>query len=187
MGLPEPLVDWQAYERYLRWLHVTGSLRADNDCWWALRPSRRFPTVELRVADACPRLEDGLCVAGLFRQLVAWAVAQPYSAGAPGEEDCWRDQENYWRAMRLGRNHPVLDEHNIAQSPLRWLERLSDTLQPVCEEAVWAFDHAAAILRQGSSADRQLNGFTLARQSGATRSRALCQVIDGLVRETLGG
>jgi len=186
MGLPEPLADWAAYERYRSWLYKTGSLRADNDCWWALRPSRRFPTVELRIADACPRLDDGLCVTGLFRQMVAWAVAQPEPAPAPGEEQCWRDQENYWRAMRMGRNGAFLDTGNQAQNPSRWLERLAAILEPSSDEAIWAFDQAEAIVRHGSSADRQMISFTLARQSGATRQRALRQVVHELVRETRG-
>ncbi|AMK31247.1 hypothetical protein AWT69_002610 [Pseudomonas putida] len=54
MGLPEPLPDWSAYERYRALLQRTGSLAEDGDFWWAIRPSRRFPTVELRICDGCP-------------------------------------------------------------------------------------------------------------------------------------
>jgi carboxylate-amine ligase len=35
-----------------------------------LRPSLSFPTVELRGADSCTRLDDALAIAALFRCLV---------------------------------------------------------------------------------------------------------------------
>ena len=38
--------------------------------YFDVRPSAHLPTVELRICDACPRLEDVVLLAGLFRALV---------------------------------------------------------------------------------------------------------------------
>ncbi|NNJ14849.1 carboxylate-amine ligase [Pseudomonas putida CSV86] len=186
MGLPEPLDDWAHYQDYLAWLRSTGSLRTDGDCWWALRPSSRFPTLELRISDACPRLEDGLCIAGLFRQMVEWAIRQPVPGRAPDQQALWREQENYWRAMRLGRRGQFIGEDGSSLTAQQWLTETMDILQPGCAEARDAFSRAGAILLFGSSADHQLTAFALARQSGASEAQALRLVVKGLLDETAG-
>lgn len=184
MGLPEPLADWAAYERYLAFLHDSGSLRPDADCWWALRPSSRFPTLELRISDACPRLEDGLCIAALFRQMVEWAVSQSGPGSAPDQRTLWREQENYWRAMRFGRRGQYLDEDGASRTAQQWLDETQNILQPGSDETRLAFNHAASILLFGTSADRQLTTFALARQSGASHPRALRMVVEQLLEDT---
>ncbi|MNZ13208.1 Carboxylate-amine ligase YbdK [compost metagenome] len=159
MGLPERLGDWQAYERYLALLRRTGSLREGFDCWWAIRPSRRFPTVELRVADACPNLEEALCIAGMFRCMVEHYLAQPRAAVHLSREAHWIAQENYWRAMRHGRHGRFICLEDEGQgSAGQWLARA----RAVFADAAQGFDgdrsfaRAAVIIAQGSSADRQL-------------------------------
>ncbi|MDR0280415.1 MAG: carboxylate-amine ligase [Paucimonas sp.] len=186
MGLPEPLADWAAYQRYLAFLHDSGSLRPDSDGWWALRPSARFPTLELRISDACPRLEDALCIAALFRQMVQWAVAQPGPCPAPDVQALWREQENYWRAMRFGRRGQYLDEHGGSLTARQWLDETANRLQPLSDEARHAFSQAASVLLFGTSADRQLTTFALARQGGATHPQALRLVLEQLLEETAG-
>lgn len=123
MGLPEPLPDWSAYQRYRALLQRTGSLAEDGDFWWAIRPSRRFPTVELHICDGCPRLEDALAVAGLFRHLVEQALARHDDPAS--REMRWVTQENYWRALRQGRLATFIGVH--AQQPVSaegWLMQL---------------------------------------------------------------
>ena len=39
--------------------------------WWAIRPSVANPTLELRIADSCTRLDDAIAIAALFRCLVS--------------------------------------------------------------------------------------------------------------------
>ena len=52
----------------------SGAIADASFLWWTLRPSIRYPTLELRVADSCTRLEDTLAVAALYRCLVRRAV-----------------------------------------------------------------------------------------------------------------
>lgn len=187
MGLPEPLPDWSAYQDYLAFLRNSGSLLPDGDCWWALRPSSRFPTLELRISDACPQLEDGLCIAALFRQMVEWAVKFPGPCPPPDQPALWREQENYWRAMRLGRRGQFIDGQDGACTAQQWLDQLQNILQAVSDDDTrQAFEQARRILLFGTSADHQLNTFALARQSGASQQQALRLVVGQLLEATAG-
>ena len=48
------------------------------------RPSSHLPTVELRICDACPRFEDVVLLAGLFRALVMLEM-DAATAGSPAD------------------------------------------------------------------------------------------------------
>ncbi len=172
MGLPEPLPDWSAYQRYRALLQRTGSLAEDGDFWWAIRPSRRFPTVELRICDGCPRLEDALAVAGLFRHLVEQALARHDDPAS--REMRWVTQENYWRALRQGRLATFIGVHE--QQPVSaegWLMQLQLQCPPDTADAERSFVQARHILREGSSADRQRQAFALAREHGLDNRQAI--------------
>jgi carboxylate-amine ligase len=45
--------------------------------WWAIRPSLSQPTLELRIADVCTRIEDALCLAALYRCLIRHLTHDP--------------------------------------------------------------------------------------------------------------
>ena len=109
-------------------LQRTGSLAIDAAFWWALRPSQRFATVELRISDGCPRLEDALCIAGLFRHLVECCVMPHYAPAPASRETHWITQENYWRAMRyltkrFGKEK-MKDKTKILEQAEKYLENL---------------------------------------------------------------
>ena len=184
MGLPEPLADWAAYERYRALLQRTGSMAADGDFWWAIRPSRRFPTVELRICDACPNIEDALCIAALFRHLVEHTLSYRHPCGPVVRELRWVAQENYWRALRHGRHAEFIgiDE----QQPVTaegWLAQLESQFPIDTVDAERAFMHARQILRDGNSADRQLACLRQARDNGLNPAQAQRQVIDLVLQQ----
>ncbi|MFJ4067238.1 carboxylate-amine ligase [Pseudomonas sp. NPDC089996] len=182
MGLPEALPDWNAYERYRALLQRTGVLAAEGDFWWAIRPSRRFPTVELRICDACPDLEDALCLAGLFRHLVEQNLTARHAVSPLSRELRWITQENYWRAMRHGRFAEFIGTHE--QQPvtaLAWLSQLQAEFAPDTVDAERAYQHARHILQQGTSADRQLLTLQCALANGATSAQACRAVVEQVV------
>lgn len=187
MGLPEPLPDWSAYLRYRALLQRTGALAKDGAFWWALRPSQRFPTVELRICDACPRLEDALCIAALFRHLVECCAVPHYQAAPANREMYWITQENYWRAMRHGRHGEFLGVHE--QQPVSahgWLAQMRSQFPADTADAERAYLHAERILRDGTSADGQLQRLEQARASGLDSRQALRQVVEMVVAQGRG-
>ena len=52
-GLPELFESWGEYERHLRVLVDAGLIEDGSRLWWDLRPSVRFPTLEMRICDVC--------------------------------------------------------------------------------------------------------------------------------------
>ena len=191
-GIPRLFEDELEYQRYVQILMRARAIPDESYIWWSIRPSSRYPTIELRITDACPRAIDAVCIAELFRAV----VLQECLNVARGDQIRLRDgierlliEENRWRAKRFGVRAKWLD----ADSGLNI--DLSDCLLQLarhCETAVgelqadWAFDHARRMLAEGTSADRQRRIFGEARAAGLTTTRALRRVVDALVQETEG-
>ena len=191
-GIPRLFEDELEYQRYVQILIRAIAIPDESYIWWSIRPSSRYPTIELRITDACPRAIDAVCIAELFRAV----VLQECLDVARGDQIRLRDgierlliEENRWRAKRFGVRAKWLD----ADSGLNI--DLADCLSQLarhCETAVgelqadWAFDHARRMIAEGTSADRQRRIFGEARAAGLTTTRALRRVVDALVQETEG-
>jgi carboxylate-amine ligase len=189
MGVPEFFQDEQAFTGYVDMLTRTGSIRQPSDCWWVLRPSSRFPTLELRICDACPRVEDVLCIVSLFRLMIAHAVAQPQPGAHYNLTSHWILKENRWRAKR----HGILAEFIVEgqEQPMligEWLtmaeQILGETAASLGVQDVFA--QARRIVQQGTSADRQLVLYEQGLLLGDSVEQALGRVVDQLLSETAG-
>jgi len=82
---------------------VSGGVMEDaSKIWWDLRPSARFPTLEMRITDVCTRLEDAVCVAAMFVAVLRMLYRIRRA------NQTWRSyplfllSENRWRAQRYG-------------------------------------------------------------------------------------
>jgi carboxylate-amine ligase len=158
--------------------------------WWDLRPSDRFPTLEMRITDCCTTLEDTLSIAALFRCLLRmlWRLKR--------ENQRWRlyarmlIDENRWRAQRYGFDRGLVDFGRGAIVP--YAELLEEILALVDQDArhfdcLAEVSHAREILSRGTSADRQLAVFDQALSEGAARNEALIAVVDWQIAETVQG
>jgi carboxylate-amine ligase len=76
-GLPELFGDAKEYEQYVTTMVSAGAIKDASFLWRTLRPSIRYPTLELRVADSCTNFEDTLAIAALYRCLVRRMVREP--------------------------------------------------------------------------------------------------------------
>jgi carboxylate-amine ligase len=152
--------------------------------YFDVRPSAHAPTVELRVADACPEVDDSVLIAGLFRAMVRRETAA-IAAGAPSltvRPPLLRAA--MWRAARSGLEGDLLD---VPRSPGPLpagvaVERLVGDLRPYLDESGdWETvnDLVGRALSRGSSATRQ-------RRAYARRGR-LADVVDLLLDQTRGG
>lgn len=191
-GIPRLFEDELEYQRYVQILIRARAIPDESYIWWSIRPSFRYPTIELRITDACPRAIDAVCIAELFRAV----VLQECLDVARGDQIRLRDgierlliEENRWRAKRFGVRAKWLDVDSGLSIDL--VDCLSQ-LARHCETAVgelqadWAFDHARRMIAEGTSADRQRRIFGEARAAGLTTTRALRRVVDALVQETEG-
>jgi carboxylate-amine ligase len=187
MGIPEYFEDQGAYDAYVALLIRTGAIRQASECWWGVRPAARFPTLELRMTDACPRLDDALCIASLFRLLVAGAIDQPRPGSTWSQASRWILQENRWRAKRSGIHASfIVEGYDRPFSAEQWLfmaqQIFGDAAQAMGVEEV--FSQARRILREGTSAERQRMLYEQVLRSTGEVHTALSRVVDQLLMET---
>jgi carboxylate-amine ligase len=189
-GLPEKFDSFGEYQRHIGILVKAGLIEDASKVWWDIRPSARFPTLELRICDICTRLEDGLTVAALYACIVSMLQR------LRRKNQRWRlysnmlVQENRWRAQRYGLDEGMVDfgRGEIVPYP----DLLEEILDLVAEDAqrlgcVKEIQEAREIVRRGTSAHRQLAIHEAALASGATEDEALKAVVDWLIAETLDG
>ncbi len=187
-GLPERFESAEAYRRTVEVLVQAGVIEDGTKVWWDLRPSHRFPTLEMRITDICTRLEDTLALAALFRCLCRMLLR------FKKENLRWRDYsrfllaENRWQAQRHGIVAELIDFATGKLVPMTDLvEELIelvalDAAALNCENEVL---HLRTIVREGTSADRQKVTYQDVLRNGGTEREALNAVVDQLVRETV--
>jgi glutamate---cysteine ligase / carboxylate-amine ligase len=69
-GLPEEFDSWAEYQRHVQVLVDAGLIEDGSKVWWDIRPSIRYPTLELRVTDICTRWQDAVTIAALYQSLL---------------------------------------------------------------------------------------------------------------------
>lgn len=169
---PGHLPNSQHYQRY-RAFHQRWNLPGGITRQWPVRPSERFPTVELRICDACPRLEDALCIASLFQHLVHHCTRLCSATQHPAEQR-WATEENFWRAARYGRHGRfIVPPAQIELDANAWLQSMQREFPPSDDDSELAFADAHRILSKGTSADQQLAVYEKGLRRGLTTLGAL--------------
>jgi len=189
-GLPERFESFAEYERHVRILVDCGVIRDSSEIWWDIRPSLRFPTLEMRIPDLCTRLDDAICIAALYRcwLRLLWRLKR--------SNQRWRRyprlliEENRWRARRFGIDEGLIDFGRSEMVPCS--ELMDEIIELVREDAehfgcVDEIEHARAVIARGTSAHRQIETYRAALAAGAHKREALAKVVDMLVEETLSG
>ena len=187
-GLPELFRSKAEYETYVDALVTAGVIENASFIWWAMRPSLRYPTLELRIPDVCTRIEDGLCIAALFRCLARHLFNHPELNADLGVVDRAFALENKWRAQRYGTKASFVERGSKAARTMgEIVDTLLDRLHPDAEalDCVHEISHARTILARGSSADQQVRVYSQARIAGRSRSKALKDVVDFLLATTV--
>jgi len=188
-GFPELFQDAADYQRYIDTLMAARAIENSSYVWWIIRPSLKHPTLELRVADSCTRLDDTLAIAALYRCLVRHLVRHPtLHSGQTGASRAI-NEENGWRAQRYGIHGSFVDE--VTRSAIPVHQMLDDALALVADDAKALgcereLDLCRWIVARGTSADRQLSLYTEALGRGRSSRDALGEVVDWLSAETLG-
>jgi carboxylate-amine ligase len=189
-GLPELFDSHGEYRRHLNVLTSAGVIEDATKLWWDVRPSARFPTLELRIPDICTRLADGVCIAALYVSVLAMLYRLKRNNQRWRRYSNMLIQENRWRAQRYGTDEGLVD------FGIGTIVPYSDLLEEMIElirgeaEALDCLDqvvHAREILKRGTSAHRQLAVYEKALADGAEKMEALRAVVDMLIEETLTG
>ena len=186
-GLPPQFDSYGEYRRLVDTLVGTGVIEDASKLWWDIRPSGKFPTLEMRMTDICTRTEDSICVAALYRCLLRMLWRLRRSNQRWRQYDRFMISENRWRASRYGIDEGLIDFGKAAIVP--FAELLEELIELVREDAeffdcVSEVEHAREILRRGTSAHKQIDVWQQARSSGKTDAEALRDVVDMLIEET---
>ncbi len=187
MGLPEIFADGADYQRYVDLLVAADVVDDASFVWWHIRPSARFPTIELRICDSCTRLDDLISIAALYRSLVRCLARRPEINADVGAVERGVCASNIWLVQQHGVQASLIDVSRRAAIPVsQHLAEAIELTRPDAEAlgcAEWA-ERARTIVDRGSSADLQRAAFRDATAHGSSVDDALRAVVNMLGRET---
>jgi carboxylate-amine ligase len=182
-GIPTRMQSWHEYEDYIETLVDTGCIPDGSKIWWDVRPHFKYPTLEFRLCDICPRVDEAVCIAAIVQTLVykLWKMRRDNTTFR--EYPSMMIEENKWRAMRFGLSGKLIDfgRHEEKPAPELIHEFIDWFLGEAMDELGTRkeIEYAYRILKEGSSADRQLATYE--------RTGDLRAVVDQLITETAEG
>jgi glutamate---cysteine ligase / carboxylate-amine ligase len=182
-GPPAPFSSLAEHDALVRALVETGSVLDTASVYWDVRLPEKLDTVEIRVSDACSRVEEAVMLAGLSRALVRSCReraerGEPYPSVRP---ELLRAA--HWRASRHGLDAELVDVEAGRAVPAREvIEKVLAFARPALEEdGDW--EEVAALVREtlehGNGASRQRRAYE--------RAGRLEDVVDMLIGETAPG
>jgi len=186
-GLPEHFASYSEYRRHVDVLVDAGIIKDSSMIWWDLRPSERYPTLETRIFDMCTEIDDAVCLAAL----TVCILRRLYRLRLDNQR--WRQynpmlvNENRWRAMRYGTDEGLLD---LAKGEIVEFGSLLQEILTLIEEdaaelgCTVEVQRAKTILKEGTSAHRQIEVYERALADGADDMAAQRTVVEDLIRRT---
>jgi glutamate---cysteine ligase / carboxylate-amine ligase len=180
-GIPDHFNSWSEYEDYVGLLIKLRCIDDAKKIWWDVRPHPIFGTLEFRICDVTPRIEDAIAIAALSQAIIV-KLHRLYTRNM-GFRMYPRAliEENKWRAARWGVEGNLIDFGKQSEVPMRELgEELLDFVDDVVDD-LGSRDSLASIeriLREGTSAERQLRTYS---ETGDLKA-----VVRQIVAETRG-
>jgi len=189
-GLPENFASYQEYRRHVEVLEHANLIEDASMIWWDVRPSVKFPTLEMRITDVCTRLDHAGALAALYVCILRMLFRLRRS------NQRWRlyarmlIEENRWRAQRYGMDEGLVD---FGKGEIISCRDLLDELLDMVKEDAEALNcvdeimAARHIVENGTSAHLQLKKYASVRKKGGSHEDALKGVVDCLAFQTLDG
>jgi carboxylate-amine ligase len=177
-GLPYRLLNWAEFQRLMITLINAKAIESIREVWWDVRPHPRFGTVEVRICDGLPTLDEVVAVTALIQALVVW-LGDQYDEGMylPLHRH-WIVRENKWRAARWATDAEIIIDEDGN------LERLDESLAALVEAVT------PVARRLGSETELQRIGPMLSAGPSYRRQRRIYEetgdygaVMKALVRE----
>jgi len=163
-GSPGPVGSAREYVELVRDLISTGVIADAKMAYFDVRPSSHAPTLELRVCDACPIVDDAVLIAGLFRASIRRAEVDIEQGLGFNPVPPPVHRAATWRAARGGLSGDLLD-HTRRPKPMSATEAVRALVQRLQPQLVklgdWdeVHDLSETTLAPGNSADRQRAAF----------------------------
>ncbi|MEM9009785.1 MAG: carboxylate-amine ligase [Pseudomonadota bacterium] len=185
-GLPPLFWSWAEYERVTNVLVDLQIIEDTSKIWWDLRPSHSYPTLESRICDVSPRLEDTLALAAATQAILRMLWRLKTRNQRWRAYDRFLIDENRWRAQRYGVGEGLIDFGRGEIEPFDVL--VEELLGLIAEDAAALGSMAEVeglrrIAAEGTSADRQRRVFAEAKAKGEDDEAALRVVVAALIAE----
>lgn len=185
-GLPPVFPSFGDYERTVEVLIELGVIEDSTKIWWDLRPSSRFPTLETRICDVSPRLEDTLTLAALIQSLSRMLYRLRKRNQRWRLYDAFLVEENRWRAQRYGTRKGLIDFGRREIVPLA--ELMEELIEMAGEDADALgcraeVERVRDMLARGTSSERQRGVYAAARAGGQDHAAAMRAVVRHLIEE----
>jgi glutamate---cysteine ligase / carboxylate-amine ligase len=183
-GIPELFASEEDYQRYVSALTGAAAIDDASFIWWLVRPSLKYPTLELRAPDVCTRLDDAIAIACLYRALARHLFRMREKNLGLTAVDRAIAVENKWIAQRYG----VHGTFAGRDRPKTVGELLDEVVEMTAEDAMALgclaeIEHCRVIIAGGTSACRQLCVARERKHEGS--EAALKSVARWIAEETL--
>jgi len=166
-GAPEMFESLAEYETYVGALVDAKIIPDATYIWWALRPSLKHPTLELRICDSCTSIDDAVAIASLYRALIRHLLRRPEKNPQLTAINRALAEENRWRAQRYGIDGTLIDESSrkAVSCDAVLEELLFDLKDDIDALGVQAeIQHLITIGARGTSAHQQLSLYRALRR-----------------------
>lgn len=186
-GIPRAFNSYHDFKNLVNEYVKRNFITDSSEFWWDIRPSNTFPTIELRICDVCTNINDLMAIVALYTCLIRHLMLQ--EEGLPFVHESMSEiiLENKWQAQRYGifsflahpRSGERVDIEDLLRALVGSLEEDAKALDCVDE-----LQHSLEIIKNGTSADRQLDHYRLCILDGASSQEALREVVNHVIRET---
>jgi carboxylate-amine ligase len=137
----------------------SGFINSIQEIWWDVRPHPRFGTVEVRIFDIPPNLEDALALTAMTQCLVAALSDQIDTGVYQYDIHPIVVRQNKWKAVRYGMRAELIDPVTHKTVPVREMVFfLYEKLKPYAErlDCMQELNHIITMLDHPSGAERQM-------------------------------
>jgi carboxylate-amine ligase len=157
-GHPCTFENWQEFESFYDSMIASKSIASMKDIWWDIRPNPDYGTLELRVCDGLPTINETVGLVAFVQCLYRWLDEQYRNGTKFTPTPYWILRENKWKASRYGVEASIiLDEAGRTNLLRDEINTLLTTLAPFatscgCEEELAV---VRVMLEKGLSYERQ--------------------------------
>lgn len=134
-GLPPQLRNYSEFQKFMKALQGANTIESIREVWWDIRPHPGYGTVEVRVFDSVPSLQE-ITDLSAFTQCLVIGLSRHYDNGTQLELlDPWVIKENKWRATRFGIDAEIITDNDGNQQHLKdAIVETIDVLLPIANE-----------------------------------------------------
>ena len=186
-GIPDYFSSWSEYEDYVNLLVHLHCIDNGKKIWWDVRPHPTFGTLEFRIFDVATRVDEAIAIAALTQAVVV-KLHRLYTRNMSFRiYPRALIEENKWRAARWGVEGKLIDFGKRSEVPMRILgEELLAFVDDVVDDlgSREAIAPVHSILREGTSAERQLAVYRETGDLKAVVRQIVSETRDGVAPQT---